>query len=306
MEGNMDANAATKKPSILKRVFYIVLIVLAIILFLEATLGTMLGVKGTEYFAETQLQKERYLATNLANFILLDHLQAPGHQLWLFQTAGMASDRMTILAKEYPEIFGVYLVGKNGKTTPLLQGYPSAQIQEKVISLIPSIMDSANFATTYWDSTWKRDLQWRDVTQRPYFFGSFQTDDGTYVVVMDIEKLKSQLPAIFDQGQKRLGIFAKYFLPVPRLGAQIKFFGSNGDNFYTLGNPKGQGWDQIYDLELPYLPWKMSVQIFPKDTRLIALADAMGKTPWQPLIPFIIGIICILVLGWTARKSWWY
>jgi hypothetical protein len=302
----MDANAPIKKRNTWKRVFFIVLILLPIILFLEATLGTMMGSGGAGFLVRNQLVEERNQAARLTSNLLIDHLSEPGHDLWLFELKGMAPDEMTFLVREYPELFGVYFLSKDGKTTNLLREFPSAGTQEEVINLIPSVIDSVSFATASWNPTWKSGLLWRDVGIHPYSFSCFQTNGGTYVVVMDIEQLKVQLPTIFDQWQRRLITFIDYFLPFPEFAAQVKFYDSNGDNFYTLGNPKAKGWDQILDQRLSYLPWKMTVQIFPQDKLLISIASMAGRMPWQPVIPLIIGTICILVLAWTARKSWWY
>jgi hypothetical protein len=302
----MDTDAQIKKPGRWKRVFFIVLILLPIVLFLEATLGTMMSSGAIGFFVQNQLLEERNQAARLTSNVLIDHLTETGHELWLFQLRGMAPDEITFLVKEYPELFGVYLLGKDRKTTSLLQEFPSAGIQERIISLIPAVVDSVTFFTASWDTTWKRGLLWREVEKHPYSFGCFQSDGGTYVVVMDIERLKAQMPAILDQWQRRLISFGDYFLPFPEFAAQVKFYDINGDNFYTLGNPKGTGWDQILDQRLSYLPWKMTVQIFPQDKLLISIASMAGRMPWQPVIPLIIGVICILVLAWTARKSWWY
>ena len=302
----MDAATPVKKPSTWKRIFFIVLILVPMVLFWEATFGTIAGSMGAGFLVRNQLLNERNQAAHLISNLLVDHLFESGHELWLFQLRNMDPDEMTSLVKEYPELIGVYFLDQNGNIRTLLQEFPSAGTQEDIIRTIPEIVDSASFITASWDTTWKRGIQWRDVKRHPYSFGCFQTDAGTYIVVSDIEELKTRLPTIFDHWQRRLSIFGDYFLPFPNFSAQVKFFDSSGDNFYTLGNPKGQGWDQILDTKLPYLPWKMTVQIFPHDTRLISVAATTKKIPWGPVIPLIIGVICILVLAWTARKWWWY
>jgi hypothetical protein len=298
----MDPNSPTPKRSILKKVIYILLIVIPILILLETSIGMIIGVKGINFLSYQRLLEQRGQITTLVFNILRLSVLEPGEKFYYLQSKSDLPIDMTVIAQDCPETVGIYRLNTDGTTTNYLQHFPSIEIQNRIIEAAPTLMDELNFIKTYWNPNWKFDHQSVEFDDNTYLYTYLQNDTDTYIIVTDLEKLKIRLPDIFERRQKQFAVFAKYFLPLPQYGAQIKFFDQNGSNFFTLGTPQGTSWDDIWEGDFNNFPWTWSVQLFSKNETLVQSASVKDSTPWGFVIQLIIGIACIIILPWYARK----
>ncbi len=298
----MNPNSTPPKRSIWKKVLYIILIVIPILILLESGIGIIIGVKGINYISYLRLLNERTQITKLVINLLHLSVLEPGEKFYYLQSKSNLPLDMTVIAQDYPETIGIYRLNDDSTITNYLQHFPSVQIQDHILETAPMFLKELNFTNTYWDTNWTYSRQLVDIDNQSCLYTFLQTDTETYLLVTDLEKLKIRLPAIFEHWQKRLGVFAEHLLPFSEYGAQIKFFDKDGSNFFTLGTPQGTGWDDIWEHESIYLPWKMTIQIFPKNESLRLSASVKDKTPWAYIIKLILGVACIILLPWYAKR----
>lgn len=298
----MSNESTSLKRTTWKKVLYIILIAIPILILLEAGIGLIIHIKGVSHFSHQKLIEQRGQITTLIFNILRLSVLEPGEKFYYLQSKSDLPIDMTVIAQDYPETVGIYRLNHDGTTTNYLQFFPSPEIQNHIIDTAPSLLRELKFIDTYWNPNWKFSRRLVDFENQPLLYTYFKGDTETYLIVTDVEKLKIRLPDIFERWQKQFAVFAKYFLPFPEYGAQIKFFDQDGSNFFTLGTPQGTAWTDIWEGDLDYFPWTWSVQLFSKNEALVQSASAKDNIPWGFVIQLIVGIACIIILPWYARK----
>jgi len=306
MESNSEAvpEAQGTKTSGWKRLLYIILIVVPIITLLEFGIGMMFAIRGLPILVQQRLLEQRNQVAGLAMNLLVNAILAPGERLQQMQFKDIGAD-IALLVQDYPEITEVYRIEGKGKATTYFTKLQEEKIHQEISEIAPTAIDTIRFNNCLWDTTCKFGWHWLDIQDRRFLLFYFKTAMGDFLVVRDIEELKTHLPAILDGCQRRLAVFADYFLPFPPIGAQLKFYDQNGNNFCTYGNPRGKGWDDILEQKASFLPWKMTVQIFSEQSELFDVAALKNRFPWKGIIQIVIGVACIIVLARSSRRYWW-
>jgi len=278
-----------------KKALYIILIALPIFILLQMSLMSFIGVMGVNYLAVCQLTEQRSQVGMAASKILFQRRMAPAEKLILMK---FPRDNMeaAALALEFPEITEIYLFSNDGFKT-IFTAAPSAKIHDGIAKTALAVKDTISFINAYWDTTFKTSTGLMEIEGNKYAFTFIRKGGDLRLIVVDPEKLKPLLPEIFHRAESNIhSSFGDYFSrPFPRYGAQLKFYDESGENFCTYGDPKGRGWDDIFDIDLSKLPWRLTVQIFPKQENLIDSAAAAGKIPWPLIIEFIIAVVCIIL-----------
>ena len=278
-----------------KKAVYIILIALPIYILLQMSLMLFIGVKGVNYFALAQLNEQRGRVGMAASKILLQRRMSPAEKLILME---FPRDNMetAALALEFPEITEINLFTNDGFQT-IFTAAPSAKIHDGIAKTALAVKDTISFINAYWDTTFKTSAGLMEIEGNKYALTFIKKGGDLRLIVVDPEKLKPQLPEIFHRAESNIhSSFGDYFSrPFPRYGAQLKFYDESGENFCTYGEPKGRGWDDIWDIDLSILPWRMTVQIFPEQEILIDNAAAVGKIPWPLIIELFIAIVCIIL-----------
>lgn len=299
-----NETTSLKKP-IWKKVLYVILIIIPILILLEAGIGIIISVKGVSFLSYQRLLEQRGQITSLAINLLNLSLLEPGEMFYHLQSKSELTPLdIMVIAQHYPETIGIYRLEDDGAIINYLQHYPSFQIKDHIIETATMFLEEMNFIKTYWNPNWQFSRKFVTFDKQPLLYTYFKNDKNTFLIVTDLVKLKNRLPDIFERWQRRLIIFADYFLPFPEYGAQIKFFDQDGSNFFTLGTPQGTGWDDIWEGDFDYLPWKMTVQLFPEKDIFTESASGKDNIPWGFVIKLIIGIACIIILPWYARRQY--
>ena len=298
-----DDKAQNPKVPIRKRIAYVILVLLSAFLMLDFGLGRIFSSQGMGYLVYNQLLEQRNQVGNLTAGVLANSLLEPGERLTRWVSKDI-DEEIATWGHYYPDIIGVHIIEEKRLPNHLPRG--NTPVYGKIIEqTIPPMLDTLQFINCPWDSTCQFANQWINIEDYRLLCSFFRTPTQTFLVVRNTEKLKQGISAILDKGQNRFPLFYQYFQPFPRFGAQIKFLDEGYNEFCTYGNPRGRGWDEILNTKVPYLPWKMKVQIFPEQTHLLDAASSKNKIDIRRVLVVIIGVLSVLMIGWFGRGFWW-
>ena len=150
----MNPNSPPPKRSTWKKVLYIILIVIPILILLEAGIGIIISVKGVSHLSYQRLLEHRGQITTLVyNLLNLSVLEA-GEKFYYLQSKSDLPLDMTVIAQDYPETVGIYRLEDDHTTTNYLQHFPSTQFQDHITETAPSLLEELNFNKAYWDTNW--------------------------------------------------------------------------------------------------------------------------------------------------------
>ena len=290
----MNKSQKTIRLGSSKKALYIILIALPIIVLLQMCITASLSIKAVNQNALQQLNDQIRHAGMSGAAILWNRRLAPAKKLSLLE---LPRDNMkaAALKLEFPEIIEINQL-KDDEVVTIFTAAPSAKIHDSIAKTALAMKDTISFINAYWDTTYTQCEALVEIEESKYTFTFVKKGEDLSLIALDPDKLKPQLPEIFACAERRSPFSAKYFHPAERFTSQIKLYDESGENFFTYGEPKGRGWDDIWDIDLSKLPWRMTVQIFPQEEiKLIDSASAVGKTPWAPIVEFFIAVVCIIL-----------
>ena len=277
-----------------KKALYIILIALPIIILLQMCITASLSIKAVNQNALQQLNDQIRHAGMSGAAILWNRRLAPAKKL---SSLEFPRDNMeaAALALEFHEITEINQFADGGFKT-IFTAAPSAKIHDGIAKTALAMKDTISFINAYWDTTYTQYEALVEIEESKYTFTFVKKGEDLRLIALDPDKLKPQLPEIFACAERQSPFSAKYFHPAERFTSQIKLYDESGANFFTYGDPKGRGWDDIWDMDLPILPWRMTVQIFLREEiKLLDSASVAGKIPWFPIVEFIIAVVCIIL-----------
>ena len=296
----MNENQKYTKPGWGKRVLYFILLLFTMCVYIGFSVGTIISIRVLGLNVKLNLLEERSHAFKIAYQVLSQRMHAPVEKLAQMKLP-RDNNEAAALALEYPEITEINIIKADGKYSTLFTAARSIEIHDAIAKTAPIVADTFSFFSRYTNIFAETPTKYRMVSVNTeagtYVFAFVEVNGETRIVVSDPEKLKPQLTEIFNRAEKLNPIIhSECFKANYRYAAQLKLYDRSGENFFTRGSPQRPGWDDVYDIELNFLPWRMTIQLFPMELYL-NYAEATDKWPWGVIIVIVIGFILIILLG---------
>jgi len=249
-----------------------------------------------------QLNEQRSHVSDLIGNLLVNYLFDPEERLTRLVSGDIGAE-VAAWENESPDLIGVHVIAGKGITNYLTSATPP-EYQKVIEQKVLFMLDTLRFCNCWWDSTCQFANRAIDVDDMHLLCIFLRTPSYTYLLARDTKKLKQGLSAILDAGQRRLYPIGDYFHPKARFGAQVEFFDEADNNFCTYGNSTEKDWESIPEQSMPFLPWKMRIQVF--EQREHTIATFVEHYVWWGLaFHWAIGLGCVIWLGWLGRGYAW-
>jgi hypothetical protein len=302
----MTEQPVYRKPGTGRRVMYFVLLFVPIVALLYFGVGAIGLMKGLGALTKLHLMDKQGQVEEMAMRALFEGLHPPGELLTQLHSP---IDRKAIssLVQDRPGLVEIGTI-KGGKYRAAVSYVESEKVRAEISKLARVVSDTVSWHKTYTGVSPDLDYEFNvspvKINGGSFTFTFCNLGDEIGVVVTEVGKVKSVLQEIFE-GMKETNqvLFEDYFGYYPgTYTAEIKLYDEAGENFFTFGRGMGEGWDDIWESGLMYVPWRMTVQLFSQNAWEVKQAETARKVPWVGIALLVVAVVMVFLLGHLSPR----
>ncbi len=295
-----------QKPGIGKKIIYLILMLVPILILLQMTAGVFAFSKSLGLFKQVELDDKSSEVWVFAYKTLFSRIQMPSEYLARFH---LPEDipQIDYLVDTFPEIVEIGTI-KGGKYESFYTNISSPVIRETTAEKAPLVNDTTKICESPSNldpySIFENKVVNLDMDGKDYIFIFSPVGEETRLIVNDLGFMKNHFDDIFQWGrQQDRFLYDEFFDYYPgNYTAEIKMYDDAGDNFFTFGKSSEQAWGEIHDMELPHYQCRMTVQLFSRNELDIRFARFAEGIPWVIIISFAVGVVLIIMLGHMSTR----
>jgi hypothetical protein len=302
----MTEKVEYQKPGIGKKIVYLVLMLVPILILLQMSAGAFGLSKALGLFKQLELDDKSNEIWVFVSKTLFSRIDIPS-EYWVSFHSNVNASQINYLVETYPEIVEMGSI-KGDKFESLYTNISSPEVRKAIAEMAPIVNDTAKVINTPSNlkpySTYEHKIATLDIDNKDYIFILSPSDEETYLIVNDLAYMKFHFEDIFKWGRQRNSfLFDEFFDYYPgTYTAEIKMYNDAGEDFFTFGKPSGQAWSENHDRELPYYQCRMTVQLFTRNEADIRFAGFAKRVPRGLIISFVVGVVMIIMLGHMSTR----
>lgn len=286
-----------RRPNILMVIGLVLLMAFPILLIGSNARYMIIMYRIYPLWEEKQITLDCFHLSNHIRYMLQKRLTAPLIELSGMDIHAVRTDAAKF-KRDFPELTGVYRLTDKGGIITGFSSITDADLWGRMTETGAGVKDTLKLKSAFWDTTLGYALAKIEMGDDVFSFGFVQRGGEYTVAVTDPAGLKDQLPRIIRSFELEMRMFQDYFGRYQSFPGEVKFFDSNGENFYTHGHRLPYPKKGEYEIYAYSLPWKIMIYIGDESStkELFKEYDMYQKFPWRVVVYFGLSIICILLL----------